>query len=302
MEEKILLDTDIGDDIDDAYALGLLLAEKANLIGITTVYRNSIQRAKIAGKILQLFHRRIPVYAGEDIPKKQPLFRFECSDQGKKAVVPHYISAEMAGVTFRRGAVDFILRTLEKFPNRITLLAIGPLTNLARAYEKDPDAFRLAKKIMLMGGNYSEKEAEWNILCDPEAAERVFSSGVPITAVGIDVTRNCTFDDAMLAFLRNLNEERFRLLVRMTEIWIRQNREKNQPPTMHDPLTAEALLFPSLLQYRYGNFKVETEGSLRGVTLPDSRGVKIKYAVQANYGEFFNRIRKLFGKEENHDG
>ena len=52
MEEKILLDTDIGDDIDDAYALGLLLAEKANLIGITTVYRNSIQRAKIAGKIL----------------------------------------------------------------------------------------------------------------------------------------------------------------------------------------------------------------------------------------------------------
>ena len=120
--------------------------------------------------------------------------------------------------------------------------------------------------------------------------------------MGIDVTRNCTFDDAMLAFLRNLNEERFRLLVRMTEIWIRQNREKNQPPTMHDPLTAEALLFPSLLQYRYGNFKVETEGSLRGVTLPDSRGVKIKYAVQANYGEFFNRIRKLFGKEENHDG
>ena len=226
MEEKILLDTDIGDDIDDAYALGLLLAGKANLIGITTVYRNSIQRAKIAGKILQLFHRRIPVYAGEDIPEKQPLFRFECSDQGKKAVVPHYISAEMAEVSFRRGAVDFILRTLEKFPNRITLLAIGPLTNLARAYEKDPDAFRLAKKIMLMGGNYSEKEAEWNILCDPEAAERVFSSGVPITAVGIDVTRNCTFDDAMLAFLRNLNEERFRLLVRMTEIWIRQNREK----------------------------------------------------------------------------
>ena len=194
------------------------------------------------------------------------------------------------------------MRTLEKFPNRITLLAIGPLTNLARAYEKDPDAFRLAKKIMLMGGNYSEKEAEWNILCDPEAAERVFSSGVPITAVGIDVTRNCTFDDAMLAFLRNLNEERFRLLVRMTEIWIRQNREKNQPPTMHDPLTAEALLFPSLLQYRYGNFKVETEGSLRGVTLPDSRGVKIKYAVQANYGEFFRRMKKLFGKEENHDG
>ena len=79
-EYEIILDTDIGDDIDDAYALALLMAENAKLLGITTVYRNAVQRAKIASRLTALWNRHIPVYAGESYPEKQPLFRFEKAD------------------------------------------------------------------------------------------------------------------------------------------------------------------------------------------------------------------------------
>lgn len=75
MEEyEIILDTDIGDDIDDAYALALLMAEKANLLGVTTVYRNAVQRAKIAAKLIGLWQRNIPVYAGEKLSRKAAAF------------------------------------------------------------------------------------------------------------------------------------------------------------------------------------------------------------------------------------
>ena len=93
MKQKIWLDTDIGDDIDDAYALTLLLAKGADLIGVSTVYRNARQRAKIAAKMLALWGKHIPVYEGESYPEKQPLFRFAHSDQIMK-IFPHSLKYE----------------------------------------------------------------------------------------------------------------------------------------------------------------------------------------------------------------
>ena len=95
MKQKIWLDTDIGDDIDDAYALTLLLAKGADLIGVSTVYRNARQRAKIAAKMLALWGKHIPVYEGESYPEKQPLFRFAHSDEGDVPNIPHYFKESM---------------------------------------------------------------------------------------------------------------------------------------------------------------------------------------------------------------
>lgn len=117
-KEMILLDTDIGDDIDDAYTLGLLLAEQANLIGVTTVYRNSQQRAKIAAKLISLFDKKdeIKVYVGEDIPEKEEVKKFEKADVDGKANIPHYIPSEMEKEQTEDGAVDFIIQTLKAHP------------------------------------------------------------------------------------------------------------------------------------------------------------------------------------------
>ena len=283
----MILDTDIGDDIDDAYALSLLLAENANLLGVTTVYRNSLQRAKIAKRLISLFGKSdVDVYVGEDYPEVEPLKKFEKADKDGKANIPHYIDTEMKDELVKEGAVDFILDTLKKHPNEVTVLAIGPLTNLARAIEKDRETFALAKELLLMGGNFSEYDVEWNFLCDPEAAKTVFECGVPIKAVGVDITRKCTFVENTLECFSQLQSEKYKLLVKMTKIWIEHNEERGQPPTMHDPLAISTLFQDGLVTFKKGKFKIHLSDKARAMSLADERGTEIEYAADVDVEAF----------------
>lgn len=304
MEEyEIILDTDIGDDIDDAYALALLMAEKANLLGVTTVYRNAVQRAKIAAKLIGLWQRNIPVYAGESYPEKQPLFRFDKADEGNVPNIPHYIPEEMQSEKIGgENAVDFILNALRARPHEITILAIGPFTNLAAAIKKDKNAFLLAKEVVIMGGDYTESEAEWNVLCDPEAAAALFSSGVKIRAAGVDVTQRCRFSSETLAYLRALKNPKNRLLLRMTEIWIAHNAEKGVPPTMHDPLTAETLFHKDLVRFETGRYEVCLTGEKRGFTQKSETGAQIEYAAAANVPKFMEILKNNLSREDRRGG
>lgn len=296
--DALILDTDIGDDIDDAYALCLLMAEKANVIGVSTVYRNAVQRARIASALISLWGEKIPVYAGESYPEVQPLFKFEKADVDGKPMIPHYIPAVMENAKIeKKNGVDFLLDTVRANPYNITVLAIGPFTNLAAAAEHDSETFGKIKRILIMGGDYTSTVPEWNILCDPEAADKVFRSGVPIRAVGFDVTKRCRFDDETLAFLRSLKAEKNKLLVRMTEIWIDHNREKGAVPTMHDPLTAETLFDDSLVTFARGKFKVMLGGENRGATVPDPDGTEIEYATGVNVPAFMARLREKLKEE-----
>ena len=296
--DALILDTDIGDDIDDAYALCLLMAEKANVIGVSTVYRNAVQRARIASALISLWGEKIPVYAGESYPEVQPLFKFEKADVDGKPMIPHYIPAVMENAKIEeKNGVDFLLDTVRANPYNITVLAIGPFTNLAAAAERDPETFGKIKRILIMGGDYTSIVPEWNILCDPEAADKVFRSGVPIRAVGFDVTKRCRFDDETLAFLRSLKAEKNKLLVRMTEIWIDHNREKGAVPTMHDPLTAETLFDDGLVTFARGKFKVMLGGENRGATVPDPYGTEIEYAADVDVPAFMARLREKLKEE-----
>ena len=282
----IILDTDIGDDIDDAYALSVLLAENANVLGVTTVYRNSLQRAKIASKMISLFGKEVKVYVGEDYPEVEPLKKFEKADKDGKANIPHYIDEVMKDETVESGAVDFILDTLKKYPHEVTLLAIGPLTNLARAIEKDRETFALAKNILMMGGNFSEYDVEWNFLCDPEAAKTVFECGVPIKAVGVDITRKCTFTENTVDCFSKLQSEKYKLLVKMTKIWISHNAERGHPPTMHDPLAASTLFQDGLVTFKKGKYKIFLSDKARAMSLPDENGTEIEYASDVDVEAF----------------
>ena len=296
----IILDTDIGDDIDDAYALSVLLANNANLLGVTTVYRNSLQRAKIASKLISLFgkSKEIPVYVGEDYPEVEPLKKFEKADKDGKANIPHYIDAEMKDEVVNEGAVDFILDTLKAHPNEVTIIGIGPLTNLARAIEKDRNTFALAKNILLMGGNFSEYDVEWNFLCDPEAAKTVFESGVPIRAVGVDITRHCTFVENTLECFSQLQSEKYKLLVKMTKIWIEHNEERGQPPTMHDPLAISTLFQDGLVTFKKGKFKIFLSDKARAMSLSDEHGTEIEYAADVNVEAFREYLCKTLQRSD----
>lgn len=267
LKKKIILDTDIGDDIDDAFALALCVnSPEIDLLGVTTVYKNTDLRAKIAKTELELYKREdIGVYAGIDKPLNQDIIAWdhETIDENGKIRIAQYLDSMSDKVYSSKSAVDFILDTLKKYPNEVTLVGIGPLTNLASAYLKDKETFKLAKEVLIMGGQLGGTYPEWNIRVDPEAARIVFTSGVKIKAVGLNVTTLCKFDEKTINYLTNLKSEGHKLIVEMMNIWLKDF--KGRAPTMHDPLAISTLV-SDFCEFNPYYILVELEGKERAYT------------------------------------
>lgn len=191
--QLVIIDTDIGDDIDDAFAIGLALeSPEVKILGITTAWGNTALRARLTERLLQeTGHAEIPVAVGiEKYPAKGTLnfSQAKYAERGPERTGP--------------GAVDFLLEQIREHPGEITLIAIGPETNLGAAIEKDAVTFRKLKRVVLMGGSVyrgydgfaypsgkMQGQPEWNILCDVEAAKKVFASGVPLYVMPLDSTQ-----------------------------------------------------------------------------------------------------------------
>ena len=240
---KLLLDTDIGDDIDDAFALALLMNfENIDLVGITTVYKNTHLRSKIAKYELKEFNKEyIPVVSGIDKPLKSEIIKwpFETIGEDNKIIIRHYKEELMKNIKYNGdNAVDFIIEMINKYPNELTILAIGPLTNLAQVYLKDKETFMKIKEIKMMGGTYKTNYPEWNIKVDPYAASVVLSSGIKVTSVGVDITQKCKLSLDDVKRIDNLNGP-MKIVSDMLHIWMNDNPNRN--PIMHDPLATMEL-------------------------------------------------------------
>ena len=146
-------------DIDDAYALvSAVKMECFDILGITTVYRNSLQRAKIASALLQALGKTdIGVYAGNDYPYKERFCvePFETVLPDGRPVIPHYFSEFENMPVSRKSATDFIVEQAEKYPGEVVVVAIGPLTNLAETVRKFPESFAKLAEIVCMGGSFT---------------------------------------------------------------------------------------------------------------------------------------------------
>ena len=234
----ILLDTDIGTDIDDAFALALVLqSPELELLGVTTVSGDTHARARLAAKLLwEGGARNVPVAAGAP---GRPL----PSEQTRWA--EHFISPQI-----RPGnAVSLLDAILRRRPQKTTIVEIGPLSNLAALLSKDPKITRKIKEIVLMGGSiahgYGEDPnptAEYNIAADPAAAQKVFSSGVPILLVPLDVT-------AMLQLERTDRHRIFTQLTPLADALTMLYQLWNQStPTLFDPMAVAMVIDPSLAE------------------------------------------------------
>lgn len=294
---RIIIDTDIGDDIDDAFAISLALqTPELDLLGITTVFRNSFKRAKIVKALLNSFKRDIPVYAGEDKPLLQSINKLVyekdiTKDADGSVNVPHYLP-EYEKYEVQSNAVDYLLKQAREYENELTLVAIGPLTNLAKAYLKDPVAFKKLKQIVMMGGQEKGVFAEWNFRCDPEAAKIVFDSGVPIKMVGINVTKFCKLSKKDI---KSIEEEPFvasDVLNTMLKKWLLDNDFKKEP-IMHDGL-AVAELTQQFCSYHKRKASVCIEGEKRAMVCGGEYEAEL--AVSVNHEQFigymFNRLRR----------
>lgn len=251
----IILDTDIGTDIDDAFALALVLeSPELDLVGVTTVSGDTAARARLAGKMLwEAGRRNVPVAAGEP-GKPLPIEQTRWADG--------FSSPQIR----REKAVDFLQAEIERRPGELTLVPIGPLTNVGALLRRDPAITKKLKRIVMMGGSIargyepgSGPTAEYNIAADPAAAQVVFSSGIPILMAPLDVTARLQLDA----------ESRHRVFTRLTpltntltflyHLW-------NQPtPTLHDPMAVSLLIDPKLCETRVLSIEVDGKGFTRVV-------------------------------------
>lgn len=277
MATKIIFDTDPG--IDDSMALLLALASpELDVVGVTTVFgNNSVDKLTLnALRIVEVAGRSdIPVAQGAATPLVRA-YRGRGADVHGNDGLGNSNLPLPAGKALDESAAAFIVRMVSAQPGEITLIAVGPLTNLALALKLEPRLPTMVKEVIVMGGaahvhgNISPV-AEANIYNDPEAASLVFSAGWPLTMVGLDVTTRTImtrpYFDSILA-IRNARTE---FLERVTPFYFKFYKwlYKLDGCHTHDPSAISYAIDPSLFQTENVPIYVETQGNCAGQTVPD---------------------------------
>ncbi|WP_028711248.1 nucleoside hydrolase [Paracoccus sp. J55] len=277
MARKIIIDTDPGQD--DAVAILLALASpELEVLGLSVVAGNVPlhHTERNARMICELAGRPdLPVHAGCDAPLSRKLVTAE-HVHGKTGL--DGVTLPEPAMPLAPGhAVDFLIETLRREkPGSVTLVPIGPLTNIATAFRRAPDIVPRVQEIVLMGGAYFEvgnitPTAEFNIYVDPEAAKLVFASGAPLTVMSLDVTHRALTSRAWVEGMRAMGRVG-QAVANWTDFFERFDREKygSEGAPLHDPCTIAWLLQPELFSGRYINVEIETQGEYTlGMTVAD---------------------------------
>ena len=280
---KIIIDTDPGQD--DAFALLLALAspEDVEVLGITAVAGNvpltwTERNARIICELAGKPH--VKVFAGCDRPLKRKLVTAE-HVHGKTGL-DGPVMAEPVMALQNGHAVDFIIETLRAEPSgTVTLCPLGPLTNIATAFQRAPDVVGRVAQIVLMGGGFFEggnitPVAEFNIYVDPEAADIVFRSGINLVVMPLDVTHKALTTRARVEAFRSLGTKVGRAAAEWADFFERFDMEKygSDGAPLHDPCVIAYLIAPELFKGRHVNVMIETGSELTmGMTVADWWGV-----------------------------
>ncbi len=286
-----MLDTDVGDDIDDAWAISLCACHpRIELLGITTVWGDTPLRAALARLLLERAGLKgVEVVAGSR----------DGLDRHVGPYRPNYADALGAReAKLREGrcdAVKFMSEVARNNPG-LTLITIGPLTNAARFALEFPKEFSQISLLVMMCGHLipGKGEPEYNAGADPRATQIVFSTKVPKVMVGLDVTLKCGLDEEDLKRLQAKGTPLAKALYQMTRLWQRKLRQPKQPPPrpiMHDPLAVFAAVEPKVLKFEDVRLKVDERGRMiRARGKPN-----VKVAVDVDVKRFKRMLLEVIG-------
>ncbi len=292
--KSIWLDTDIGSDIDDALALSYLLARRdCELVGISTVTEFDNQRAMLASALCKIAGKEVPIHPGISLP----LLVSPCQTKVPQAVALQKWAHDTDFTP--NSAVDAMRAAIRARPGEITLLAIGPMMNLAVLFALDPQIPSLLKELVLMCGAFQfpggPDSLEWNAINDAHAAALTYRAKVARhVSFGLDVTQQVTMEREQFEPLIR-SSELGRCTLDMAAAWF----EQTPVVTFHDPLAAATIFEPSLCEMARGVVEVELENQkLLGQTLwtPDEKGAhEIAVSVNADkfFGEFFGVLNGI---------
>ena len=263
MKKSIILDTDIGTDVDDAVALALCLGSpEIELAGVSVVAGDVDTRAQIALRMLQAAKRNdVPVALGA----REPLIgepRFAWGGWEGKGVLERFTD-RLEPVL--EPAWRLLADRVAESPGEITVVPVGPLSNIALAIRTAPSFRANVKEIVMLGGNgrlgreaWKTPVREYNVGSDAEAARIVFESGIPITMVGLDVTLEVCIERAMVTRLRETGKPLAKMVADQLEIYLDTHRRDRT--FMHDPLAVALLVDPTLCRTEPMRVQVETRG------------------------------------------
>ncbi len=260
--EKVIIDTDIGDDIDDAFALALAVSSpKLQVLGVTTAWGDTELRARLARRFLiQTGHGGIPVAMG---PRTHDTAAFTQERWAEAWPVP------AGGFP---NAIDFMRNLIQRNPGQITLIAIAPYSNVAALLEQDPAEFHELKRIVLMGGSirrgYGDlgyapnhgPDPEYNVASDVPASQALFTSGVPIEMLPLDSTQ-LKLDEVLRTTLFSRDTPITDMLNALYAEW--SYSTDNPTPTLFDAMAVAAVIEPSLCPTRPMHIVVDHRGYTR---------------------------------------
>jgi inosine-uridine nucleoside N-ribohydrolase len=285
--EKVIIDTDIGDDVDDAFALALAVkSPELEILGITTTFGETDVRAQIVDRLLgEVGRGEIPVMAGQRTNTKNPMSQRRYAEGGHFARNSHI------------DATSFILEQIRKYPGEITLIGIGPLMNVGAAIDRDTATFRKLKRVVIMGGSirrgygdygYNEHvppQPEWNILNDVASAQKLFASGVPLYVMPLDSTQ-LKLDEVKRAFLFTRGTAVTDQLAILYHLWAQET------PTLFDPMAVAFVLRPELCPVIALHIRVDE----KGYTREEPGAPNAQVCLNSNPEDFFQFYLRRVGE------
>ena len=288
-KQKVILDCDLGDDIDDAYAMALVLSntDQFELLGVTTCYGRTQDRAQLACKLLyETGMEKIPVAVGRNTSAQNERANWY-ADQ-------FYYARGFSTVTpIQQDAADFIISQLKKYPNEVILFSVGPTTNMGDVIKKDPGALRLAKSLVAMFGSFyigyngsPTVNAEWNVRADVESAQHLVNCGAKLIYAGLDVTTFVKLDKVNREKLLYRQSPLTNALCGLTSLWGHE-----RIPTLFDAVAIGYALYPELFKSQPAHISVDKDGYTR---ITDSLPSNCSILTYINSEEFINRIMKSY--------
>ena len=289
---KVLLDTDIGTDVDDAVCLAYLLSHPdCELLGITTVTGESEKRASLASVLCQAAGREVPIYPGAEHPMQGEQRQLIAQQAAALPHWPHETHFPM------NQAVDFLANTIRSHPGEVIFLTIGPLTNAGLLFSTYPDIPTLLGGLVIMGGSFGQdlpvaQQTEWNIAGDPLASEITYKTAVRLhRSIGLNVTQKVVMSAEQVR--EQFTTPFMRPVLDMAEIWF-----AGFYPfiTFHDPLAAATIFENDLCSYQQGTVRVESiDTHARTIWQPGGHDAPHQVAMAVDVDRYFQHFFSVVG-------
>jgi purine nucleosidase len=284
-KKKIIFDTDIGGDIDDAFAHALVeVSPEFEVLGITTADGPTDLRARLSCRMLYLASlEKIsvavgrPTRQGSEIPPQM-----------------HWGDGFELNKPIKLAAADFIIQTLRKYPGQVTIISVGPVTNLADVIDKDPEAWKMVKEVFSMFGSFYMgyggspiPSAEWNVVADVESSKKFMTSGVPITLAGLDVTTLVKFEANRRQQIQMRNSPLTDALLSLYTLW--SINDFGRDPVLFDPVAVNMAITDEFVSTRQAHVRVTDKGY---TVIDESKSPNCKIGMHIDKEKFIDWLTR----------